>query len=36
MQAETKVRFDLDQATLGGEAVSAIRLEAARSSGTLS
>ena len=35
MQAETKVRFDIDQATLGGEAVSAIRLEAARSSGTL-
>ena len=35
MQAETKIRFDIDQANLGGEAVSAIRLEAARSNGTL-
>jgi uncharacterized protein involved in outer membrane biogenesis len=35
MQAETKVRFDIDQANLGGEAVSAIRLEAARSNGAL-
>ena len=35
MQAETKIRFDIDQANLGGEAVSAIRLEAARSNGAL-
>ncbi len=35
MRAETKVRFDIDQANLGAEAVSAIRLEAARSSGAL-
>lgn len=34
-QAETKVRFDVDQANLGGEAVSAIRLEAVRSNGAL-
>jgi len=33
--AETKVRFDLDQANLGGEAVSGIRLEVARTGGTL-
>ena len=36
MQAETKIRFDIDQANLGGEAVSAIRLEAARSGGRYS
>ena len=35
VQAETKVRIDIDQANLGGEAVSAIRLEAARSNGAL-
>ncbi len=35
MQAETKIRFDIDQANLGGEAVSGIRLEAARSNGAL-
>jgi hypothetical protein len=35
MQAETKVRFDIDQANLGGEAVSAIGLEAVRSNGAL-
>ena len=34
-EAETKVRFDLDQATLGGEAVSGIRIEVARNSGAL-
>ena len=34
-QAETKVRFDVDQANLGAEAVSAIRLEAVRSNGAL-
>jgi len=33
--AESKVRFDLDQANLGGEAVSGIRLEVARSNGVL-
>jgi uncharacterized protein involved in outer membrane biogenesis len=34
-KAETKARFDLDQATLGGEAVSGIQLDLARSDGTL-
>ncbi len=34
-EAETKVRFDLDQATLGGEAVSNVRIEVARNSGAL-
>jgi hypothetical protein len=33
--AESKVRFDLDQANLGGEAVSGVRLEVARSNGVL-
>ncbi len=33
--ADSKVRFDLDQANLGGEAVSGIRLEVARSQGVL-
>lgn len=33
--ADSKVRFDLDQATLGGEAVSGIRLEVARKQGAL-
>ncbi|MGI9403633.1 MAG: AsmA-like C-terminal region-containing protein, partial [Hyphomicrobium sp.] len=33
--AESKLRFDLDQANLGGEAVSGIRLEIARSKGML-
>jgi hypothetical protein len=34
-EAETRVRFDLDQANLGGEAVSGIRLGVARSNGVL-
>lgn len=33
--ADSKVSFDLDQATLGGEAVSGIRLEVARKQGAL-
>ncbi len=33
--SDSKVRFDLDQATLGGEAVSGIRLEVARKQGAL-
>jgi uncharacterized protein involved in outer membrane biogenesis len=33
--ADSKIRFDLDQATLGGEAVSDIRLEVARNQGVL-
>lgn len=33
--AESKVSFDLDQATLGGEAVSGIKLVVAREQGTL-
>lgn len=33
--ADSKVSFDLDQATLGGEAVSDIRLEVMRNQGTL-
>jgi hypothetical protein len=33
--ADSKVSFDLDQATLGGEAVSGIRLEVARKQGVL-
>jgi uncharacterized protein involved in outer membrane biogenesis len=33
--ADSKVNFDLDQASLGGEAVSGIKLEVARSKGTL-
>jgi hypothetical protein len=35
MNADSKVSFDLDQATLGGEAVSDIKLAVARSQGTL-
>lgn len=34
-QADTKVRFDLDQATLAGDSVSGVRLEVARSGGAL-
>ncbi|MCK5549684.1 MAG: AsmA family protein, partial [Hyphomicrobiaceae bacterium] len=34
-EADSKLRFDLDQANLGGEAVSGIRLEVARSKGML-
>lgn len=34
-KAETKARFDLDQATLGGEAVSGIQLDLARTDGKL-
>ncbi len=34
-QADTKVRFDLDQANLGGEAVSGLRVEVVRANGTL-
>ncbi len=33
--AETKVRFDLDQANLGGEAVSGVRIGVARANGVL-
>ena len=33
--ADSKVTFDLDQASLGGEAVSGIKLEVARAQGTL-
>ncbi len=33
--AETKVRFDLDQANLGGEAVSDVRIGVARTNGVL-
>jgi hypothetical protein len=33
--ADSKVSFDLDQATLGGEAVSGIKLEVMRNQGTL-
>lgn len=33
--ADSKLRFDLDQANLGGEAVSGVRLEVARSKGML-
>jgi hypothetical protein len=33
--ADSKVKFDLDQASLGGEAVSGIRLEVARAQGVL-
>ena len=33
--AETNVKFDLDQANLGGEPVSAVRIEVARSNGAL-
>jgi len=33
--ADSKVRFDLDQASLGGEPVSGVQLEVARSGGTL-
>jgi len=33
--ADSKVNFDIDQATLGGEAVSGIRLEVVRNQGTL-
>ncbi|MFA5901178.1 MAG: AsmA family protein, partial [Hyphomicrobium sp.] len=33
--ADSRVDFDLDQATLGGEAVSGIKLEVARNQGTL-
>ena len=35
MKADTKVRFNLDQANLGGEAVSGVRVEVARANGTL-
>jgi uncharacterized protein involved in outer membrane biogenesis len=34
-KAETKVRFDLDQANLGGEAVSGVRVGVARTNGVL-
>jgi uncharacterized protein involved in outer membrane biogenesis len=34
-EAETNVRFDLDQANLGGEAVSGVRLGVARTKGVL-
>jgi uncharacterized protein involved in outer membrane biogenesis len=34
-EADTRVRFDLDQANLGGQAVSGIRLDVERSSGAL-
>ncbi|HEY7670136.1 MAG TPA: AsmA family protein [Hyphomicrobium sp.] len=34
-EAETKVRFDLDQANLGGEPVSAVRIGVARTKGVL-
>lgn len=34
-KAETDARFDLDQANLGGEAVSGVRLEVARTNGAL-
>ena len=34
-EAETRVRFDLDQANLGGQAVSGVRLGVARSKGVL-
>lgn len=33
--AETKVRFELDQANLAGDSISAVRLEVARSGGAL-